>query len=106
MLTDAACRTAKASTKNRKLSDSGGLFLLVRTTGSKSWKYKYRLRDGREKLLTIGSYPQTSLSEARKARDLAREQLVSGIDPSAEKKRRKAADALAALETFEAVARA
>ncbi|WP_299307759.1 integrase arm-type DNA-binding domain-containing protein [uncultured Croceicoccus sp.] len=106
MLTDAVCRTAKPATKDRKLSDSGGLFLLVKPTGSKSWKYKYRLPDGREKKLTIGTYPQVTLAEARKARDLAREQLTSGIDPSAEKKRRKAANALAALETFEAVARA
>lgn len=105
MLTDTACRQAKPGDTARKLFDSGGLFLLVMPTGTKAWRWKYRIH-GREKLLSIGRYPAISLAAARKARDAARELLEQGIDPSAEKRRLKASDATAALDTFERVARA
>lgn len=105
MLTDAACRTAKPQERDRKLTDSGGLYLLVKTTGTKSWVWKYRFH-GREKKLTIGRYPAVGLAAARKARDQARELLDAGLDPSGEKKRAKATAAIAALDTFERAARA
>lgn len=104
LLTDTACRKAAAGEKDRKLSDSGGLYLLVKKTGLKSWRWKYRI-DGREKQLTIGRYPATSLKEAREARDQARKLLEQGIDPSAEKRQRKAAATLQAANSFAAIAR-
>lgn len=104
-LSDAACRKAQPKAKDWKLADSGGLYLLIMSTGSKSWRWKYRLH-GKEKQLTIGRYPAVLITEARAARDRARKLLDSGIDPSAEKKRTKAIAAVASLDTFERVARA
>ena len=55
-LTDLKIRTAKLQNKPYKLSDSGGLFLLITPTGGKYWRLKYRLQS-KEKLLAIGIYP-------------------------------------------------
>ena len=63
-LTDTAIRKAKPKDKPFKLSDSGGLYLLVQPSGSKWWRYKYRFA-GKEKLLALGSYPETSLCRGK-----------------------------------------
>jgi hypothetical protein len=105
VLTEAACRNANRREKPYKLPDSGALHLHVSTTGVKSWRWKYRFA-GKEKLLSLGQYPDISLKSARKKRDAARDLLQEGIDPSAEKKRRKAAEIAEALNSFERVARA
>lgn len=105
MLTDAACRNAKPREKAYKLSDSGSLFLFVSPKGARIWRWKYRFA-GKEKLLTIGRYPATSLVEARRARDSAKGLLDSGQDPSAAKKHRKASIAAEQLDSFEKVTRA
>ena len=73
--------------------------------GGKSWRFKYRFL-GKEKQLAIGPFPLIGVSEARDARDQAKRQLLRGLDPSAEKKRTKAARALAHLDSFERTARA
>lgn len=83
-LSDFAIRNAKPRDKPYKLGDSGGLYLLVQPSGRKHWHQKYRFQ-GREKKLSIGAYPDVSLSEARKRRDEARVQLATGKDPSREK---------------------
>lgn len=77
-----------------------GLFLYVAPSGTKSWRLKYRFQ-GREKLLTLGTYPQLSLKEAREACAAAKKQLGGGIDPSVQKK----VIARAWENTFEAIAR-
>ena len=59
-LTDTAIRGVKAADKPQKLFDGNGLFLFVAPSGVKSWRVKYRFQ-GREKLLTLGTYPQLSL---------------------------------------------
>lgn len=87
-LTDTAIRAAKPGAKPRKMGDSGGLFLLVQPTGGKLWRLKYRI-DGREKKLGLGTYPEVSLSEARRRRDEARELIAAGKDPSREKQKEK-----------------
>jgi len=99
-LTDTAVRTAKPTEKPRKLADDRGLYLLVNPSGTKLWRFKYRI-GGKEKLLAFGAYPDLSLKAARTRRDEAREQIARGIDPSAERKAGKAAE----IGTFEAVAR-
>lgn len=104
LLTDAACRKAKPGDRDRKMADSGGLFLLVKSSGLKSWRMKYRIH-GREKQLTIGRYPEVSLSAAREKRDAAKRMLQEGRDPSAEKKFAKVRAAAEALNNFEACAR-
>ncbi|MDP2393247.1 MAG: Arm DNA-binding domain-containing protein [Methylococcaceae bacterium] len=63
-----------------KLADDKGLFLLVNPNGSKYFRLKYRF-DGKEKMLALGVYPETSLKQARDKRSDAREKLTAGIDP-------------------------
>ena len=78
-LTDTKVRTTKPTEKPQKLFDGGGLFLLVTPTGGRLWRFKYRF-GGSEKLLSIGTYPETSLAEARQRRDQASALLANGID--------------------------
>ncbi len=103
-LTDIKVRTAKPQDKSYKLSDSGGLFLLINVTGAKYWRLKYRY-EGKEKLLAIGVYPSISLAEAREKRDQAKKQLVNGVDPNNFKKASKQAIKTAVEGSFEFVAR-
>ncbi|BDD86083.1 tyrosine-type recombinase/integrase [Desulfofustis limnaeus] len=102
-LTDVKIRAAKAKGKNSKLFDGGGLFLLITPTGGKLWRLKYRF-GGTEKLLSLGSYPQTSLTEARQKRAHARSLLEKGINPGTVAKAQKAEENEQA-ETFEVIAR-
>jgi integrase len=97
MLTNAAVKAAQPGARPYKLHDSGGLHLLVRPTGSKTFRMKYRRR-GSEQLLTIGSWPETSLGDARARRDQARDQLDRNVDI----KVNAAADG---ITTFEQLAR-
>ncbi|MCB5426325.1 tyrosine-type recombinase/integrase [Altererythrobacter sp. CC-YST694] len=102
-LTDAPFRNAKPREKPYKLSDSGGLFLLVQPTGGKFWRLKYRIH-GKEKKLALGAYPETGLAKARELRDAAKAELAAGKDPSREKKLAKARQKQQASHTFAAVA--
>lgn len=102
-LTDTAIRSTKAASKPAKLFDEKGLFLLVTPTGGKWWRFKYRYQ-GKEKLLSLGTYPEVSLRQARDARDDARQQLRAGIDPGAARKAMKAAQA-EDVSSFEVIAR-
>ncbi|WP_370189221.1 tyrosine-type recombinase/integrase [Qipengyuania sp.] len=81
MLTNAAAKAAGAQSRAYKLHDQGGMHLLVRPTGTKSWQLKYRWR-GREKLLTIGQFPEINVARARILQAQAKEQLEQGVDPS------------------------
>jgi integrase len=102
-LSDMAARKAKPAPRPYKLYDGGGLFLHVQPGGSKLWRVKYRY-SGREKLLALGAYPLISLADARKQRDAIKRALLEGIDPSAKRREDRAAAALRARNTFEAVA--
>jgi len=104
-LTDAKARAAKIpeGKKQTKVSDSGGLFLLVTKSG-KYWRLKYRFA-GKEKTLSIGIYPDSTLKQARKARDDAKEMLAKGIDPNQAKQLEKAKiQQEVHAQTFEGVA--
>ncbi len=103
-LTDVKVRTAKPLDKPYKLADGGGLYLLVNANGSRYWRMKYRVM-GREKLLSIGVYPDVSLAVARQKRDEARRSLAAGDDPGAIKKAEKQARKIATANTFESIAR-
>lgn len=102
-LSDMAARKAKSATKPYKLADSGGLFLLVNPNGSKLWKLKFRFHQ-KERQLAFGPFPLVSLAEARERRDTAKKLLLAGTDPSAERKRERAAAATAARATFGLIA--
>ena len=80
LLSDVKIRQAKAGNKPTKLTDGNGLYLLVEPTGSKLWRYKYRIA-GKENLFAIGEYPTISLQGARTARDDARELVTKGLHP-------------------------
>lgn len=102
-LTDVAIRNAKPCAKAYKLTDGAGMFLLVTPAGGKLWRLKYRI-EGKEKLLAIGAYPETSLSDARKRREEARALIAQGKDPSREKQRDKVRSRIQATDTFTAIA--
>ena len=70
-LTDTALRNAKPGLKPRKLFDSLGLFVIVHPNGGRWWRIKYRF-GGKEKLLSLGVYPDVGLKEARQRRDACR----------------------------------
>lgn len=103
-LTDVFCRNVKPSEKPQKISDGGGLFLLVESRGSKLWRLAYRF-NGKQKTLSLGVYPAVSLKDARDHRDRAKELLARGIDPGEHKKQEKRKKRLEAGNTFETVAR-
>lgn len=103
MLTDATCRRAKPKNKAYKISDAGGLYLFISTSGHKSWRLKYRIA-GVERVLTIGPYPDVSLMKAREERGKAKMLLRDGIDPSAEKRRQLQKNLTDDAESFRSVA--
>ncbi|WP_260430265.1 tyrosine-type recombinase/integrase [Burkholderia stagnalis] len=103
-LTDAKCRNARFDEAGgNKLFDGGGLYLDLRSSGSKKWRLKYRF-NGKENLLTFGDYPATSLADARSRRDEAKRLLAEGKNPAFERDVEKQTRAIAAQNTFEAVA--
>jgi len=105
-LFDTTLRNTRAGEKPLKLSDGGGLYILVKTSGKKFWHMAYRF-DGKQKLLSFGQYPEVSLSDAREARQKARELLAKGIDPGQvkkEAKQAKKAEEQIACSTFQKVA--
>ncbi|KPF63251.1 tyrosine-type recombinase/integrase [Porphyrobacter sp. AAP60] len=104
MLTDKAVRAATPRDKSYKVSDSGGLSLHVSPKNHKSWRFKYRM-EGKEQLLTLGTYPEVSLAEAREKRNDARKLLREGRDPRISAKRAKLVGDSGTFQTFEQAAR-
>ena len=102
-LTDIAVRNAKPRGKEYKLADGGGLYLLVTPSGGRLWRFKYRVH-GLEKKLSLGRYPDLTLSAARKLRDAAREAVADGDDPAAAKRRQRIVAKVAVGTTFGDVA--
>ena len=92
-LTDSKIKSAismqkKSSEKNIKLSDGGGLYLLLDTKGGAYWRFDYvRPITKKRATIAIGVYPSCTLASARAKRGEFREQLVQNIDPAMQKKR-------------------
>ena len=99
-LTATAIKNAVREGRRQKLFDGGGLYLHVQPSGA-YWRLKYRFQ-GREKLLSLGVYPDVTLKEARSRREEAKNHLSSGIDPGAKQKPSRSEEGNA---TFEDVAR-
>lgn len=76
-LTDIQIRNANPMDKKYKLADGGGLYLLVRTSGTRTWNLKLRT-NGKEQKLTFGTYPQVTLKEARARRDEVKLEIMRG----------------------------
>jgi integrase len=80
-LSDTRLKAARPQQRPYKLADSLGLLLLVTPNGGRLWRFRYRY-NGREGMIGLGSYPATSLKDARERRDAARKQLEAGQNPS------------------------
>lgn len=102
-LTATEVKQAKPKEKDYKLTDSGGLYLLVKASGSKYWRMAYRF-GGKQKTLAFGLYPDLSLADARSMRDAARQQRALGMDPSEVKRNTKLEQHAASTNSFTAVA--
>jgi integrase len=107
-LTDTRIRTAKASKKPYRLTDSAGLCLEVKPNGSKLWRLRYRI-GGKENMFALGEYGdrpgQCTLADARTERDRARKLVKQGIHPAHSRQALKSANIAEGANTFEAVAR-
>ena len=103
-LTDLEIRRSKPREKPYTLNDGSGLSLLIEPNGSKGWRFRYRF-DGKPKMLSLGTYPDIPLTEARLKRDEAKKLVVAGINPSDVRKREKQAREEERGNTFEAIAR-
>jgi len=103
-LTAVGIRNAAPTDKPFKLSDGGGMFLLVMPNGARYWRVKFR-HAGKEKVLALGVYPEVTLAEARQRRDTARGAIRDGRDPSADRRSERLQAKLSADNTFEAIAR-
>lgn len=104
MLNDIKVKTAKAKDKDYKISDEKSLFLLVKPNASKLWRFSYRF-EGKQKTLSLGQYPDTSLAQARSKRDKARKTLAEGLDPVEVKKSAKSDRLNELSNSFEVIAR-
>lgn len=102
MLTDMMARQAKATGKPYAIADFDGLYLYVSAIGTKAWHFRYSWV-GRRARLSLGSYPELSLREARNLRDEARALLAKGINPRSDRKQKRQAIKLAGENTFMAV---
>jgi integrase len=106
-LTDAKCRNAKPQDRTQRIFDGRGLYLEVAPSGGRWWRLKYRF-NGKEKRISLGTYPDVDLKTARTRCDDARKLVTTGVDPSEQRKANKVA-AVAQTEadknTFEAIAR-
>jgi integrase len=102
-LTDTEIKKAKAKEKAYSMGDGGGLYLWVKPTGGKLWRWSYRF-DGKEKLMSLGKYPDVSLAQARERHSEARKLFATGVDPMAQRKAEKTAEKAAIENSFQSVA--
>lgn len=103
-LTNTAIRNAKPREKAYRLFDGKGLYLEISPKGGKWWRLKYRF-NGKEKRISLGVYPDISLKDARDSRDDARKLLAKEIDPSENRKAKKATKVERAANSFEVITR-
>ena len=90
LLKDTVIKNIKPGDKDTRLNDGNGLYLLVKPEGAKWWRFDYSI-DGKRKTLSLGVYPVTGLSDARRKADEARIQISNRHDPSRTRKDAKAA---------------
>jgi len=103
LLSHAKLQTLKPRSKIYRKADSHGLAIEVRPNGTKVWRYRFRVL-GKPSMLSLGEYPSISLSEARRLRDEAKQQLARGLDPAMQRRLARAAHVESAGNTFAVVA--
>ena len=103
-LTDSAVKKAKPGDKPFRIFDGRGLYVEIAPSGGKWWRWKYRFA-GKERLLSMGTYPDVTLKAARDRRDEARALLQTGVDPGAARKAAKASRSAGGVNSFETTAR-
>lgn len=101
-LTDLRVRTAKATGKIYTLSDYDGLSLFVSATGSKAWHFRYSWL-GKQLRISLGSYPEVGLRDARVLREEARGLVARGVNPKMHRQQKRLAVRLAGEYTFTVV---
>ncbi len=103
MLKDTQIKALKPKDKTYLVSDGNGLSIVVNTNGSKKWRFRYYF-EKKAKTLSLGSYPEVGIAEARKRLFVAREKVAAGINPSEEKKIEKLEEVKSNTFTFSKVA--
>ena len=103
-LTETRLRALKPKDKPYKVADDRGLYIEVSPSGGKLWRFRYRI-GAVEKKLSIGSYPEINIKDARQAAYEARVKVAAGGDPAMEKRKQKIRSEFLSAQTFEAVAR-
>jgi len=78
-LTDTKIKNAKPKDKDYKLFDGSGLFIIISKNGGKWWRFKYKFQ--KDKVISLGTYPEVTLSQAREKREEYRSLVANGIDP-------------------------
>lgn len=104
MLTDNAIKNLKSGDKIFRTFDGNGLYIEVSPSGGKWWRFKYNFL-GKEKRLSLGTYPNISLKQARELRDKYKKMLAQGINPSEERKSQKFISIQNSNNSFESVTR-
>jgi hypothetical protein len=84
------------------MGDGGGLYLWVKPTCGKLWRWSYRF-EGKEKLMSFGNYPDVSMALARDRHTEARKLLATGIDPMAQRKIEKKIQKVSSENSFQSV---
>jgi integrase len=102
-LTDTEIKKAKSRERAYSMGDGGGLYLWVTPAGGKLWRWSYRF-ERKEKLMSLGKYPDVSLAQARERHSEARRLFASGVDPMAQRKAEKTAEKAEVENAFQNIA--
>ncbi|WP_232217453.1 Arm DNA-binding domain-containing protein [Xenorhabdus cabanillasii] len=102
--TDVVIKKSKPEAKSYTLFDENGLWLLVEPNGSRGWRFRYRF-EGKQKMISLGTYPEVSLAEARRRTAEYRSMVADGINPSEDRKRQKRESIIMSENTFEKITR-
>jgi hypothetical protein len=101
-LSDLTIWQTKATGSHYTINDIDGLSLAVSGVGGESWHFRYYWSD-KQKRMSLGTYPEVSLREARALRDGARVLLSKGVNPRLDRKQKRQAVQLADQNTFKIV---
>jgi len=102
-LTDTRIKNKKPGKNPIKMADGGGLYIEIKPTGSKLWRYRYRI-DGKENIYAMNPYPGLSLQDARREHQQLKDLVKQGIHPGHHRKANKIRKSLESKNTFKIIA--